>query len=126
MIMVNLGVVSIYFLVFFASLGACYLASRLTIKRRTKRGGIIMDKFKFVAGTIISVALVETILSFVIPNVLLSFVYSANATIAATSNMSNYPGTSEFLIASPWILYFIPPVIGIVVIVAYLRFQNQG
>lgn len=83
-----------------------------------------MDKFKFVAGTIIAVGIIETMLSFMIPNILVPFVNTSNTTMAATSNMSNYPGTSDFLVASPWVLYFIAPVIGIIVIVAYLRFNK--
>lgn len=85
-----------------------------------------MDKFKAVAGIIISVGLIETLLSFTIPNILVPFVNTANTTMAATSNMSNYPGTSEFMVASPWVLYLVPPAIGIALVVAILRFQKQG
>lgn len=46
---------------------------------------------------------------------------SVNADLAAGSNMSNYPGTSGFLLNIPWILYFAPVIIGIVLIVIILK-----
>ena len=46
---------------------------------------------------------------------------TANSTMNATSNMSLYPGTSEALMASPWILWFIPGAIGIGVIIVILK-----
>ena len=83
-----------------------------------------MDKFKLVLGVIIAISAVEALLSFIIPNVLAPFANTANMTMAASSNMSNYPGTADFLVASPWLLYFAPPVIGIIIIVAALRFNK--
>ena len=48
-------------------------------------------------------------------------VSTANTTMAATSNMSNYPGTQEGVLATPWILFFVPGVIGIIAVVLVLR-----
>jgi len=83
-----------------------------------------MDKFKLVIGVILSISVVEAMLAFIIPNVMVPFANSANMTMAATANMTNFPGTSETLVAAPWLLYFAPPVIGIIVIVAALRFNK--
>ena len=57
----------------------------------------------------------------VIPGVVVPMVSSANTTIAASSNVSDYPGTTSFLLATPWILWFVPACIGIVVIVVILK-----
>lgn len=46
---------------------------------------------------------------------------SVNADLAASSNMAQYPGTSDFLLSSPWVLYFIPAVLGIIWIIIILR-----
>lgn len=51
-------------------------------------------------------------------------VSSANTTMVASSNMTNYPGTQSTLLAMPWILYFIPAVIGIAVVVYVLKFKK--
>lgn len=46
---------------------------------------------------------------------------TANTTIAASGNMTNYPGLGAGLVASPWWLLFAIPVIAVVVIVQRLR-----
>lgn len=51
---------------------------------------------------------------------------AVNTTLNATSNMSNYPGTSEFLLSIPWILFFVPGVLGIAAVVVILRQPSQG
>lgn len=53
--------------------------------------------------------------------ILVDFASTANATMVASSNMSNYPGTASFLISSPWILFFVPGTIGIAAIVIILK-----
>lgn len=53
--------------------------------------------------------------------VVVNLVESANATITASSNLTNYPGTQGFLLSTPWIMWFVPGVIGIVVIVIILK-----
>ena len=57
----------------------------------------------------------------VIPGVVVPMVSTANTTIAATSNVSDYPGTTSFLLSIPWILWFVPACIGTVVIVVLLK-----
>ena len=46
---------------------------------------------------------------------------TANQTLDASSNMSLYPGTSGFLLATPWILFFVPGSIGIIAVIIILR-----
>ena len=46
---------------------------------------------------------------------------TANATITASSNLTNYPGASEGLIAAPWVLWWVPGTIGMILIVMILR-----
>ena len=53
--------------------------------------------------------------------VLNTLIVSANATMTASSNLTSYPGAVEFMIASPWILWWVPGSIGIAVIVIILR-----
>ena len=53
--------------------------------------------------------------------VVVNLVESANATITASSNLTNYPGTQGFLLSTPWIMWWVPGVIGMIVIVIILR-----
>ncbi len=53
--------------------------------------------------------------------VMVDIVATANTTMVASSNMSNYPGTSGMLVSTPWIMFFVPGVVGLIVIVAILR-----
>jgi len=46
---------------------------------------------------------------------------TANTTMAATSNLSNYPGAAEGVLVAPWFLWFCPAVIGMIVIVVILK-----
>ena len=46
---------------------------------------------------------------------------TTNATLHAGSNMTQYPGTSGFLLSTPWLLYFVPAIIGIVWLVIILK-----
>lgn len=48
-------------------------------------------------------------------------VSTTNTTIAATSNMSNYPGLSEGLLGAPLFLYFVPGGAGIFVVILILK-----
>lgn len=61
------------------------------------------------------------LLLMVVRPVLTETASTANTTMHATSNMSLYPGTAETVIAMPWILWFVPAVIGIAVIVMILK-----
>ena len=46
---------------------------------------------------------------------------TANTTMAASSNLTNYPGGAEGVLAAPLILWFVPGAIGMVVVVIILR-----
>lgn len=76
-----------------------------------------------VGGVITVVFLVSITYLFllVIMPILNTFAASANATMAGTSNMSNYPGTGEAIIALPWALFFVPAVLGTGAILLILR-----
>jgi len=49
-----------------------------------------------------------------------SLVQTANETMVATSNMSNYPGSQEAILTAPLWLYFLPGGIGIMATVMIL------
>ena len=55
---------------------------------------------------------------------IVSIVSSANTTMAATSNMSNYPGAQQGLLSMPLVLYFIPAIVGIAGVVWLLKFKK--
>lgn len=46
---------------------------------------------------------------------------SVNTTMAASSNLTNYPGSAEGVLAAPWVLWFIPASIGMIGIVVVLK-----
>lgn len=46
---------------------------------------------------------------------------TANMTMAASSNMTNYPGASEVMVGAPLWLYFVPGVLCIVIVVKILK-----
>lgn len=79
-----------------------------------------MGTLAWIIGIVIFVNL--TLLIFI--PFLADITVSTNLTLNATSNMSLYPGTSGFLLATPWILYFIPNVAGIIAVIVVLRQQN--
>lgn len=70
-----------------------------------------------VVGAVIGLYLVLLI---VMP-ILSDMASTANTTIAATSNITNYPGTTSFLLSTPWILFFAPGTIGMIAIIIILR-----
>lgn len=79
-----------------------------------------MNKIGAIIITIGAVTMAYLILLVVMP-FLTDVVATANATMNATSNMSLYPGTSAGIISVPWILFFVPGSIGMIVIVMILR-----
>lgn len=79
-----------------------------------------MNKFGAVVVVVFVIIIVYLILLVIMP-ILTSTALTANTTMNATSNMSLYPGTSGFLMSIPWIVFFVPGVIGIAIIVALLR-----
>lgn len=77
-----------------------------------KLGGVII---------IVAAVIFVYLLVLVFQTVLVDAVSTANTTMAASSNMSNYPGTQEAVLASPWVLWFAPGVIGMIAVVIRLK-----
>ena len=82
-----------------------------------------MSKMGTLAWIIGLVIIVNLLLLITVP-FLADIAVSTNATLNASTNMSQYPGTSGFLLATPWILYFIPNVAGIIAVIVVLRQQT--
>ena len=75
-------------------------------------------------GTVAMIAgfvIVAYLLLMVFMGVITDAASTANTTMSATSNMSNYPGTQEGVLAAPWVLFFVPGVGGIVAIIIVLK-----
>lgn len=70
---------------------------------------------------IVGVVIIAYLFLLVVMPVMVDAVSTANTTMAATSNMSNYPGTQEATLATPWVLFFVPGVIGMIAIVITLK-----
>jgi len=81
----------------------------------------MMNKIGAVIVITVMVIAAYLLLLIVVPNVIAPAALSANTAMDASSNMSLYPGTSGFLMSTPWILFFVPGVIGIAIIVVILR-----
>lgn len=78
------------------------------------------NKIKQVIFIIAGVVLVYVFLTIIIP-ILADFAGTANATITASSNFTDYPGTQAVLVGAPFWIYFIPGIVGIVAIVFVLK-----
>lgn len=79
-----------------------------------------MKKIGLIALTLGFVIFAYMILTLVQPT-LVDIANTANTTMSASSNMSNYPGTAEVMTGSPLWLYFVPAVLGGIIIVGILR-----
>ena len=79
-----------------------------------------MKKMGYIAITVGFTIIVYLLLLITIP-ILVDFATTANTTMAASSNMTNYPGTSGALMSAPWVLWFVPGALCIVVVIAILR-----
>ena len=84
-----------------------------------------MNKIGAVIVITFVVILAYFFLLVIIPNIVAPMALSANTAMDASSNMSFYPGTSGFLMSTPWILFFVPGVIGIALIVGILRLPSS-
>jgi len=82
-----------------------------------------MHKIGMLLTTIVIIIILNLILVIMVP-FLADITVTVNTTLNASSNMSLYPGTSGFLLATPWIMYFIPNVIGVIVVIMILRRQD--
>jgi len=83
-----------------------------------------MNKIGAVITIVVVVSLCYLLLLVVMP-IISNLALSANTTMNASSNMSLYPGTSGFLMSTPWILFFIPGCIGIALVVIILRMPSR-
>ncbi len=79
-----------------------------------------MNKFKSIAIILAFVIIVYLLMMIFMP-IVAGFAESTNAEMASSSNMTNYPGTAGFLTSMPWILWFVPGVIGMISIVVTLK-----
>jgi len=82
-----------------------------------------MNKFGAIIVTIVLVVIVYLLMLIVVP-FLSDIVSTANTTAAASENITNLPGSTSFLLAIPWILWFVPGTIGIVAVIMILRFKK--
>lgn len=79
-----------------------------------------MGKFKAVMWVIIGVGIVYVMLAIFI-NFLADITVTVNQALDVAHNMTQYEGTSGFLLAAPWILYIAPAVLGIILIIGILK-----
>lgn len=79
-----------------------------------------MNKIGQVA-IVVAIVIAAYLLLLVTMPILVDFASTANTTMHAGSNMTNYPGTAEGVVAAPWALFFVPGVIGIFAIVVILK-----
>ncbi len=85
----------------------------------------MFTKFCIVVGIIGATAISYLFLTITVP-LLAQFASSTNATITARSNFADYPGLQGALLGSPLWLYFVPAVIGFVLIALVLRERITG
>lgn len=79
-----------------------------------------MNKLKAVVIIIAGVCLAYLMLLAVMP-ALTSIVAESSAIVGAHPNIDLHPGAQEGLDIMPWVLYFLPGVIGIIALVITLR-----
>ena len=79
-----------------------------------------MGKIGSVVIVVVIVIAAYLLLLVTVP-ILTDSVSTANITMHATSNMTNYPGTAEAVLAAPWVLFFVPGVIGLIAVVIILK-----
>ena len=77
-------------------------------------------KVRQIIFVIIAVVLLYIPLSIFI-NFLADTSVTVNQTLAAAHNMTQYEGTNGFLLAAPWLLYFAPFALGLILIISILR-----
>lgn len=79
-----------------------------------------MSKFIKIIWVIVGIGLCYLLMLITIP-FLADTANTVNTSMAATTNMSNFPGASGALVAAPWVLWFAPGTIGIALVVIILR-----
>lgn len=79
-----------------------------------------MNKLGAVIVVLVLTTVVYIVMLVTMP-VLVGVTETVNATMTASSNLTNYPGSQGFLLSTPWILWFVPGVISIAVIIGILK-----
>ncbi len=79
-----------------------------------------MGKIGQVIIVLVGVIILYLLLMPIMP-ILTEFASTSNTTMAATSNLTNYPGAAEGVLMAPWLLWFVPGTIGMVLIVVILK-----
>ena len=82
-----------------------------------------MTKLRDVGIIIVLVAVVYGLMALFMP-IISDLSTEAQATMAAGHDMTDYPGTSEAMGSAPWLLWFVPALIGGVAIVVRLRAED--
>jgi len=79
-----------------------------------------VNKLGTVIVIVIFVAISYAVITLFMPTIS-DFANTANASMAATSNMTDYPGTSDAMVFAPWALYLAPAAIGLIAVFFALR-----
>lgn len=79
-----------------------------------------MNKVKAIGSIIIGVIVIYIILTAAQPAIV-EVANTANVTMAASSNMSNFPGMAEATVAAPLWIYFIPGGVGLAAVIFILK-----
>lgn len=79
-----------------------------------------MKKIGMIVLVLIMVVVAYMFLTLIQPTIV-AINTSVNTTLAASSNMSNYPGAADVVIGWPLWAYFIPAILGGVAVVGILR-----
>ena len=70
---------------------------------------------------VVAATIIVYVLLLVTMPILTDFASTANTTMAATSNLTNYPGAAEGVLMAPWLVWFAPGVICMTVVVVILK-----
>lgn len=81
-----------------------------------------MRKLGLILATIGIVVIAYLFLLVIMP-IISDFASTANTSIAASHNVSNFPGSTTGLLAIPWVLWFAPAVGGTIAVVVILRME---
>lgn len=79
-----------------------------------------MGKIGAVSVVVVAVCILYLLMLVIMP-VMADFASTANTTMAASSNLTNYPGAAEGVLVAPWFLWFAPGVVGMVAVVIILK-----
>jgi len=84
----------------------------------------VMNKAKSIAWAFVGLILGYSVLALFI-GFLADRVVATNQTLDASTNMTQYPGASSFLLAIPWLMYFMPGILFIVVVIQILKWKPE-